>query len=581
LPAGNDQLVSLVWQPLPGTDGAAQIFPLVRKIDTISSNSYLIQTPDALLLIDPGGLPEQAEQLMQAVAECRREKERPLYVILTHIHCDHFIAIQNIPAFAFTDAATLLVQDSGACALEQGDGRYTLADLFNITVRPMKVGLHLLSPDRKESCGIPAEICLANGGLLTVTRIPSNPTQALPDTERISFGPGMTAEFYHTPGHSVDSICIRIGGMLFVGDLFFAANPGVAGLVGWSQEELIRSLQGIGTLISQGGISVICPGHGRFIMAEDAIKTISLVKRDALALTDIAELNADRALEAALFAEDCMEQVNELFTIMAGRLYYVSFVLEELEDAGTAAELATLIHGDAIDELLSAFRIFSEEHHSRKGLSIHLALKAGQVIGKLQRTFRKDELEHIIDPTLVLRTERLLSDYITMFRGFTPPREISIADLPSLVEALVEGLSIPALSNEDVISSADDEKAFARILLASIGTRPLLEEVDFSLENAPDPIPVAIDRDHFTDLLTYILEDLVGTGSDTIRIAVRGGDSDVGVTISGTIASPGSTEKQTGLRFLSGLCERTGGILSYFQDEGGMRSYTIRINRVL
>ncbi|HEX3001838.1 MAG TPA: MBL fold metallo-hydrolase [Methanoregula sp.] len=579
MPAGNDQLVSLVWQPLPGSDGAAQIFPLVRKIDTISSNSFLIQTPDALLLIDPGGLPEQGEQLMQVVAECRREKERPLYVILTHIHCDHFSAIQNIPAFAFADAATLMVQDSGACALERGDGRYTLADLFNITVRPMKVGLHILAPERKESCGIPAEICLGSGGFLTVTRIAPG-SSALPDTERISFGPDTTVEFYHTPGHSVDSICIRIGGMLFVGDLFFAANPGIAGLVGWSQEELIHSLEGIGTLIGQGGVSVICPGHGRFIAAEDAIKTISLVKRDAQALTDIAELNPDRAAKAALFAEDCMEQVNELFTIMAGRLYYVSFVLEELEDEGTAAELATLIHGDAIDELLSAFRTFSEEHHSRKGLSIHLALKAGQVIGKLQRTFKKDELEHIIDPTLMLRTERLLSDYITMFRGFTPPREISIADLPSLVEALVEGLSIPALSEEDVISSADDEKAFARILLASIGMRPLLEEVDFSLENAPCPIPVAIDRDHFTDLLTYILEDLVGTGSGTIRIAVHSGHSEVCIIVSGTTPSVGSKEKQRGLRFLSGLCERAGGVLTFCQDEDGMR-YTISITRVI
>jgi hypothetical protein len=305
------------------------------------------------------------------------------------------------------------------------------------------------------------------------------------------------------------------------------------------------------------------------------------VKRDALALTNIAEFNRDRAAETAAYAETCMEVVNELFTIMAGRLYYVSFVLDELGEDGAAAELGALMSGDAIDELLDAFRIFSEEHHKKQGVSVHLALKAGQVIGKLQRTFKKDELAHIIDPSLVRRTERLLSDYITMFRGFTPPREITATDLPALVETLVTSLSIPAISGDDVISSADDEKAFARVLLASIGTRPLLEDVDFSLDNAPEPVLVAIDREHFTDLLTYILEDLVGTGSEKIRISVNREDHGACIRISGNAAATGAVEKQKTRAFLSGLCERAGGSISSDQDDDGMRRYTIRVSQVI
>jgi len=276
-----------------------------------------------------------------------------------------------------------------------------------------------------------------------------------------------------------------------------------------------------------------------------------------------------------------MEVVNELFTIMAGRLYYVSFVLDELEEDGAAAELGNHIHGDAIDELLDAFRTFSEEHHKKQGVSVHLALKAGQVIGKLQRIFKTDELAHIIDPSLVRRTERLLSSYITMFRGFTPPREITATDLPALVETLVTSLTVPTLSEEDVFSSADDEKAFARVLLASIGTRPLLEDVNFSLDNAPEPVLVAIDREQFIDLLTYILEDLVGKGSETIRISVYSEGPEGVVTVSGTI-SPGSNEgEQTSKRFLSGLCERAGGILSSGIEEDWMSTYRIRTTRVI
>ena len=515
-----------------------------------------------ILLIDPGGLPGQAEQLMGVVSECRREKDRPVFVILTHAHIDHFFGIQNIPAFAFADAAVLMVQDAGACALEHGDGGLTQADLLGATLSPMTVGLHVLTADRREVPGVPVDICLANGGRLTITAWPAEPGSGLPDREHIAFGPGPAIDCYHTPGHSPDSICVQIGELLFIGDILFAANPGIAGIVGWSQEALVSSLSGMDALLSRGEIGVACPGHGRLIAAPDAARMLNAVRTDALALANIAELNRERATQAAAFAEDCMEQVNELFTVMAGRLYYVSFVLDELGESEIAEEMSALINGDAVDELLEAFSTFAEEHHRGKNLSIHLALKAGQVIGKLERSFRKEDLSRIIDPTLVLRAERLLSDYTTMFRGFAPPKEITATDLPPLIEALVAGLSIPSCSDDDVLSSADDEAAFAQILLARIGTRPLLEDVSFSLQGVPGPVPVAIDRDHFTDLLTYILEDLVGTGSDRIGITVEITGSTAIVTVTGNAPPSCDQGDRKQGRFLAGLCERAGGVLS-------------------
>ena len=140
-------------------------------------------------------------------------------------------------------------------------------------------------------------------------------------------------------------------------------------------------------------------------------------------LTNIAEMEPDRAARTAAFAGDCMEQVNELFTIMSGRLQYVSFILDELGESGIADQSSTLIRGDMIDELLEAFHNFAEEQRKGLDVPIHRVLKAGQVIAKLERTFNRDELPAIIDPSLVRRAGRLLSDYTTMLRGFTPPGE--------------------------------------------------------------------------------------------------------------------------------------------------------------
>ncbi|MDO8871504.1 MAG: MBL fold metallo-hydrolase [Methanoregula sp.] len=574
MPGGDAPLLSLSWHPVPGAPGA-RIYPLIRKIDTISSNSYLIQTDDVILLIDPGGLAEQSAQLALVIEEIREDHDRPVFVFLTHAHLDHFFGTLCTPAFAHPDIAVFAVQEAGAAALERGDGKLTQADLFGQTISPVRIGLHLIT-DERSSCAVPIPLAFSNGATVTITR---GQTRVGPAQERIQFGAGPSLEVYHTPGHSPDSICIRMGGLLCIGDVLFAANPGIAGLCGWDQLALIHSLDGIEALIADGGIDFILPGHGRVITAADAVRMFVAIRSDALALENIAELNHERAIETAAFAEDCMEQVNELFTIMAGRLYYVSYVMEELGEDDVAEEVSRLIKGDVIDELLEAFRSFAEEHHKRSGVSIHLALKAGQVITKLERSFDGAELAHIIDPALARRAARLLSDYTTMLRGFCPPSELAECDLVRHLEALVTGLSVPSCSDDDLLSSDDDDSTFTRLLLRRIGMQPLLSDVEFSFSAAEKHIVAAVDRDDLTDLITYILEDLVGTGADAITLQINRDDNNAIITLRGTVCTASDAMK-TGGGFLGRLCDRAGGTLTSATD-GKQREYTIRIGGLI
>ncbi len=369
-----------------------------------------------------------------------------------------------------------------------------------------------------------------------------------------------------------------MGSLLFIGDLLFASAPGIAGICGWDQKALVQSTSSMQEVTAGGGITLVCPGHGRIISAPDATRMLSAVRSDALALSDIAELNRDRANQAAAFGEDCMEQVNELFTIMAGRLYYVSYVMEELGESDIAGRMDALIPGDTVDELLDAFAAFAGEHHRRGNVSIHLALKAGQVIAKLERAFKKEELARIIDPTLVERSGRLLADYTAMLRGFSPPGEITGHAVVPLIEAIVTGLSVPCCSDEDLFASADDDSAFTGILLSRIGTRPLLEDVAFSLNAGDRSLNAMVDRAPFADLLTYILEDLVGAGSDRITVTVQQNNRRILITIAGnrTSEDAGNAKKT---RFLSGLCERAGGTLSC-AGEGRRSEFIITLGLV-
>jgi glyoxylase-like metal-dependent hydrolase (beta-lactamase superfamily II) len=579
LQAGNDPFATLSWHPVPGAPGAT-IYPLIRKIDTISSNSYLIATPDALLMIDPGGLAPQAEDLVKVLRECREEKDRPVFVFLTHAHIDHFYGCQSATSFAYEKAIVFAVQEAGARALEQGDGGITQGTLLKQPITPMSIALPLVTGDRADLAGGSCQLAFPNGAEVEITRDTTGSGPAILDREVIRFGPGPALEVLHTPGHSPDSICLRMGTLLFCGDILFAANPGIAGLVGWSQEDLVRSLQAVEALLAGGEVEMVFPGHGRAIPAKDAVRMFSAIRRDAAALANIAELNSERAAETAAFAEDSMEQVNELFTIMAGRLYYVSYVVEELGEADLAEKTSALIPGEVVDELLEAFRDYAEEHHRGSKISMHLALKAGQVIGKLERSFNKDELARIIDPSFARRAARLLSDYTTVLRGFTPPAEIMVCDIRALVGALVTGLSVPSCSDEDLLSSADDDEAFLSILLARIGTRALLEDVAISVNARDSSLNALVDHEVLIDLLTYIFEDLVGALADRIAITLRQAGPEVVLTIAGTVPDGGQNSPRRTARFLQGLAERCGGRLA-IRDGPGTQVYEITVAAAL
>jgi glyoxylase-like metal-dependent hydrolase (beta-lactamase superfamily II) len=562
---------------VPGA-GGAQCYPIIRKIDTISSNSYLIRTPDALVLIDPGGLAEQADHLVSVIEECRKERFLPLVVFLTHAHVDHFLSLLQSPALTDPKQSVVAVHEIGAIALEMGDRNVTQAAILGMEIAGVEIGLRLLSREGASTPGIPVTLTFPSGASITTIRdMVSTASGAPTQRERITVGHGLEIDIYHTPGHSPDSICLRLGRMLFIGDLLFAASPGVAGLVGWNQDALLQSIDAIYSLVCRDEVDIVCPGHGCVIPAATAKTMLVSIRKDALALGGIEEMNPERSLDTAAFAGECLEHVSELFTIMAGRLYYVSYVIDELGDADMAEHLSTLIRSDTVDEMLEGFSAFSEEYRSGKQQPFHLALKAGQVIAKIERSFDGEALARIIEPTQISRAGRLLSDYTTTLRGFSPPTESSEQNISSILEALIISHSVPAYSDDDLLSSADDNDAFVQVLLARIGTPPLLKDVEVMFE-CPDPMLIAaIDHVRFCDLITEMLEDLVGTGATKIQITAYKSGFSVIITIAGTGCIRSINERETG--FMRRACHDAGGSLIY-NCSGATRKFEITLNQL-
>jgi len=572
---GSDLLENQKWQPVPGDDHA-EIFPYLRKVDTNSSNSYIISTPSQIILIDPGGFPEQMDLLAAEIERVRTANPRPVVIYLTHTHVDHFVIIQSHPFFIGPGQPILAAHTAGAVNLETGDTAATQADLFQIALTPQHVPMQLFGPNLESKTEF-FEICPLEAPCV---RVQESDIQVydhlLLKRQVIVSGPEDRIEVYHLPGHSRDSICIRVGGLLFIGDLLFAASPGIAGLRGWSQQELLESLEKVHWILENEDIRICCPGHGRLISSTSAEAVFANMKKETYFLTEIHEINPEWAKQTARYANDLMNRVAETFTIMAGRCYRAAHILEELEETGEAENLSGMVCLDTIDSILADFHRFNEDYRAGKQRDVHLALKAGQITSKLDAIYQTGQLDLVIDPHLVKRAERLLSDYMTLFRGFRPTIEREEFDLDTLVGHCIGALVSPPCSDEDLITLADDEAGYREALVKRLVYVPVFEDNPVSFDPAEYPFSVVADRERLKDFLAGILEDLAGIGGDRIEVGDSKENNRGFVVIGAEFPEPGTDFPGERLEFMIKECELAGGFFSC-EKEGNVISIAIEL----
>lgn len=109
---------SNAMQPVPGTR-STEIFPYIRKIDLMSSNSYLLSGDDQIALIDPGALDEQWDLLAERMVSLVEEKPRPVVIYLTHTHLDHCLQLKRCHEDKKLGRVFIAAQELGAEALER------------------------------------------------------------------------------------------------------------------------------------------------------------------------------------------------------------------------------------------------------------------------------------------------------------------------------------------------------------------------------------------------------------------------------------------------------------------------------
>ena len=524
-----------IWQPIPGMPGACAC-PYVRRPDVLSANSYWIEFRDGRLLIDPGALPAQTEDLRRMLRAREGGRALPLLICATHGHLDH---VREVPAW-LADAGHptwFAVQERGARALAAGDRRQTAADLYGLDMPRIPTHVPLLTEEDGRT------------GAFRRVRLAAD-VEAFVRTERredavrqtLEWGGG-AIEVLPCPGHSPDHMCFRVGELLFVGDLLNANRPLVAGVHGWDLHGLRQSLAAIIRLLETGAIRWCCPGHGHPLPAE---KTLDLLRRQrdqADRTGEIEELDVDRLFRTVEGALELIDEAEETFAALAGRLLYVADRLDLLDEAQLARRCRETLDMDATDALLDAFRERCRAYSAGDVPRVAFAIEAARIVEKLRAGFAPEPLRAFLPAVLVGQAQRLLLDFMGLAQGVRNSEEFVPTDVAALVAEIAAAWQASPHRDESIVDAADDPDRFAAELARRIGHPPPARRVPVRFNPGPGGPLVPLAAARFGDVLLPFLEWLGRSGAPALDVEGHADETRPAVDIRTAEWTPDDSER--------------------------------------
>ncbi|HBI84938.1 MAG TPA: hypothetical protein DDX71_01415 [Ruminococcus sp.] len=186
-------------------------------VGELEANCFIVSDSEQnAVIIDPGS---EAGYILDAL---RQNAVKPLAILLTHGHIDHF----------------------GAAAEVQ---RQTGVPIY---VHPLDEPM-LHSP----------QICLADSlGMADLFDEPEGEIHPIADGDVLKFTEELTFTVLHTPGHTPGGCCFRHEDILFSGDTLFRDGVGRVDFPGGNIRDMRASLYRLGAL--EGDCTVYCGHYG-------------------------------------------------------------------------------------------------------------------------------------------------------------------------------------------------------------------------------------------------------------------------------------------------------------------------------
>jgi len=545
-----------LWLKIPGTV-ECEFLPFVRPLETLCSNTILIRTPRYLIVMDPGSMPEETDKLLPVLHEAG-EADKPVLIILTHCHWDHSRQARRL-ASALGPRALVLAQEEARLAFQRGDNQTTQYALFEDSVRDMSVDAILLTSEpQKSDPGLPLEEVEMKGADGAPLRC-----------QKLALGEDDALMFMHTPGHSPDSICMKLGRLLFAGDTPFAANPSVAGIAGWDQKNTVRSVTTIIQWLKSGDFEACWTGHGPGMPASVAVKILNRTLDETTRLENLIQFNTDRMKVLNRYARAALDETAEMLSLISGRLYSLSYHLENLEEASFAEKVLKALNLDAMDALLADFQKFLDEFENNRIFPYFMPLRVFQILKKMERQFLEGDLKGFMDPRLPARTLRMIGDFIRSMRGMRLTDTALASDPALAIEAFAAGWRSAKYGTDDILNSTEDAEAFAAELAMRMAMHDPVGRPPLTMKLENEGRKCAMDQERLTDILWDAAERFAAHGSEGILLTARSGAGHVAVEISAGISGLRDILGARLMNYLTAELNEFGGTVTIARNASG------------
>jgi glyoxylase-like metal-dependent hydrolase (beta-lactamase superfamily II) len=518
------------WSPVPGTSGV-ELHSLINKPSLLTSNAFLLRTPLELIVIDPGASDEQKDKINQILMAELNDQARPVLIMLTHCHHDHSCHVGNIAPNA--PIVMRLAHAVAVDAFRRQDLALTIASLYATTkICDAHFDVALFSSDARSGSLF---VDVSRG-----TRLAADPAAPVAGAERqtLRLSTGDELEFYHTPGHSPDHLCMRLGRLLFVGDLPFASNPGLAGLAGWDATGLAQSVADMSRLIGKSDIEICHTGHGRSVPPAAMLQILARVQQECSSLGDIAEMSKPRVAMLKAHALELLDVAGDLFAVIAGRMLSTAHRLELLEEVEYAERFRAAIDADAVEDALDDLRRFCRDLRADALPELSTVLKCVQVMQRLEQALTA--AGEVAGASLTGRSARLVGDFFNAVRGLRITNTVDTVDANELANNAVRTLRARPSLDVAAHLTAGGEDEFRQSLARRLAFVDVLRNAEVELVPLEGRATAMADSQRISDVLIDALELIAASGARHISIRTRRNEHQLEIELRSPDFSPRS-----------------------------------------
>lgn len=506
------------WQPIEGMDGTL-LYPILNKANYITSNTFIFQTPETIMVIDPGSLADQVATVRRVIGEALQKCPRPVLVYLTHCHMDHsFEFLSNIPDISIHAPVFVAIQENGLLAFKQKDRELTGAGRYKTAIPDARMDICLLS-DEEIRFDIRKQLLLTADLQLNITTSTQKTSGGNQLARQEIFINGRAIQVYFTPGHSPDSISFQIGKLLLVGDCLFAADHLIAGLPGWNRNDALTSAENLIWLIEKENISLIGQGHGDSLTPEKAIEKLKKMICKLQTITVEKELNLQTLLASSQHAIDVSKEANEIMSGMAESLRHVLYYLEYLEESEEASKFSTTFDSKKLAQVFSLFNEMVDDMNSGKLLEGGLVLRSAVLFSNMKALFHAEGLDLIAGQRLMARLERLLDDFIEDSGGREVKKSLSVFQAGEFLNEIIGALQTDIHADNSIFDVLDEDHAFLKSLVQRIAYKSVFKNIAFDIAGQQDAL-IETDRTRLAEVIEIIAELMVEQGSMKIAFDV-------------------------------------------------------------